>query len=54
MTMLKGVRVIDEVAFCGCHELTSVTIPSSVTSIGEDAFGSCENLKTVYVDKDDE
>lgn len=28
-------------AFCDCSDLTSVTIPNSVTSIGNHAFASC-------------
>ena len=34
----------------GCTSLTSITIPDSVTSIGENAFESCSQLTTVYVD----
>lgn len=34
------VREIADSAFLGCRSLTSVTIPSSVTSIGADAFDS--------------
>ena len=34
-------------AFNYCSSLTSVTIPSSVTSIGEYAFGDCSNLINV-------
>ena len=37
-------------AFDGCNGLTSVTIPSSVTSIGSYAFYyNCSNLKSIYM-----
>ncbi|MBE7015289.1 MAG: hypothetical protein E7417_00480 [Ruminococcaceae bacterium] len=36
-------------AFSGCRNLTSVNIPSSVTSIGESAFSGCENLKSITI-----
>ena len=31
-----------------CSSLTSVTIPNSVTSIGERAFAYCKNIENVY------
>ena len=52
-----GVTSIDNFAFNGCTGLTSVEIPSSVTSIGDHAFESseveacpienCQNLKEI-------
>lgn len=36
-------------AFSGCSGLTSLTIPSSVTSIGERAFEGCSGLTSIYV-----
>ena len=35
-------------AFFDCTSLTSVTIPDSVTNIGDDAFYDCTNLTGVY------
>ena len=40
---------IEELAFCYCNSLTSITIPNSVTSIGYGAFGSCSSLKSVVI-----
>ena len=31
-----------------CSGLTSITIPSSVTSLGFDCFADCRSLETVY------
>jgi hypothetical protein len=37
-------------AFYGCSELTSITIPASVTSIGDYAFHYCGNLTSITID----
>ena len=42
------VRRLGNYTFCGCSGLTSVTIPSSVTSIGGSAFKNCSGLTNVY------
>ena len=39
---------IGEGAFYCCYGLTSVTIPNSVTSIGNQAFEDCRNIENVY------
>ncbi|MBQ8344224.1 MAG: leucine-rich repeat domain-containing protein, partial [Clostridia bacterium] len=35
--------------FSHCKELTSVTIPSSVTSIDSHAFSHCEKLESIII-----
>ena len=40
-------------AFKDNKNLTSVTIPSSINSIGDGAFSGCENLKEISVEIDD-
>jgi hypothetical protein len=39
-------------AFYSCSGLTSITIPKSVTDIGERAFNYCESLTSINVDED--
>jgi hypothetical protein len=40
----KGTRFIGSSAFSNCSNLTSITIPNSVTSIGSGAFVGCSRL----------
>ena len=43
------VKSIKHDAFRGCSNLTSITIPNSVTSIGYSAFNSCSNLTSITI-----
>ena len=40
--------LFEEWAFYWCSNLSSVTIPTSVTSIEVNAFGNCNSLKTIH------
>lgn len=44
-----GINEIGDDAFNGCDNLTSVNIPSSVTTIGDSAFLSCESLTKIEI-----
>lgn len=48
---LGGYKVtkIDNGAFSGCENITSIIIPNSVASIGETAFYGCTNLTNVII-----
>ena len=48
LTIPQGVPSFS-VAFKGCHGLTSVTIPNSVTKIDDYAFVGCKELTTVII-----
>lgn len=50
---IDGVKVtgIGVYTFYGCSDLTSVSIPSGVTSIEDDAFHLCYNLTAITVDQ---
>ncbi len=43
-----GVQVLSADAFSCCKNLTSVTLPTSLTNIGPYAFEACEDLTDVY------
>jgi hypothetical protein len=52
MIISDGIQTVGWFAFNGCNKLTSVTIPSSVTSIGYSAFGATESALTIYCHTD--
>ena len=45
----EGIKQIAGGAFYGCSSLTSITIPNSVTSIGEAAFSGCYFAKDHFI-----
>ena len=49
ITIKDGTYAITSEAFYGCSGLASVTIPGSVTTIGESSFWKCSNLKSVTI-----
>ena len=46
--MTQMVQLLSGTMFWDCRNLTSIVIPSSVTSIGSSAFYNCTALTTVY------
>ncbi len=48
---MPGITKIDEMAFNGCANLTSINIPYGVTSVGHNAFWGCPELTIVTFPK---
>ena len=51
ISIKDGTRCIAGDAFCYLDDLVSVSIPSSVEYIGEQAFWNCNNLVSITIDK---
>ena len=49
-TIKENTRLIADYAFEGCSKLTAITIPNSVTSIGNSPFGYRSSLTSVVVE----
>ena len=46
----KVTRIADK-AFCGCDKMLSVSLPDTITYIGENAFSDCSALQSIEVNK---
>ena len=46
---ITGGDAISNYAFINCSNLTSISIPDSITSIGAYAFGGCESLTSISI-----
>ena len=49
LTISEGVKKIGLAAFFGNTNLEQVVLPSTITSLGTNAFGICKSLKDVYL-----
>ena len=49
LVYFTGLTRIEDGAFAGCEQLTSITIPETVTSIGANAFNGCTGLQSIIV-----
>lgn len=47
----QGVTKIEDEAFYGCENLTSIVIPKNVARIGKWAFAFCTNLTSIVVEE---
>lgn len=45
----NSVTTIEDYAFAGCNDITSVNIPNSVTLLGESSFSGCRSLTKINV-----
>ena len=48
LVLEEGVTTIGAGAFDSCYDLTVLTIPSTVTSVGDDAFNTHGRIKQIY------
>ncbi|MBQ9786513.1 MAG: leucine-rich repeat domain-containing protein, partial [Clostridia bacterium] len=49
VTINDGCKIIGPNAFQSCTNLTSITIPASITTIGSQVFDGCSSLATITV-----
>ena len=47
----KPVTIIGDRAFANRQNITTITLPESITSIGNDAMAGCKSLVAIYVDE---
>ena len=49
ITLGSGVKTIGDGAFSGCTEIQEISLPDSLTTLGESGFTDCISLKSVHI-----
>ncbi len=47
--VLEGTKAICDCAFDGCKDLTSITLPEGIVTVGKDLFEDCSNLQEIFI-----
>ena len=47
VTLNNGLTTVNERSYCDCSKLIDIVIPDSVTTLGQNCFISCSNLKKI-------
>lgn len=48
-TLNQNTKIIAGAAFNDCQSVKSITVPTGVTSIGDEAFANCPSLEHIYI-----
>ena len=54
LTLSEGIRVIEEMAFSNCSDLTEVLLPASVERLGDGVFADCLAMTQIAVSPESE
>ena len=49
--VVTGGNIIDDYAFYDCDSLVSISLPASVTSVGNHAFNGCDSLESITMEE---
>ena len=53
ITLLEGIKTINQMAFENCRNIEEINIPKSVTSLRASCFNGCSKLKNIGLDGND-
>lgn len=49
VTILEGVKALEDSAFCECENLKEIILPNTIQTIGRMTFSGCKNLENIIL-----